>query len=70
MKLLIDMKLSPRWVTVLAASGISSRTGQVLDPKCPDREIMAHARSGDWVILTQDLDFGAILASTHGQNPR
>jgi predicted nuclease of predicted toxin-antitoxin system len=30
---------------------------------------MAYARNGDWVILTQDLDFGTILAVTQGEKP-
>lgn len=30
---------------------------------------MAFGRDGDWVILTQDLDFGAILAATQGEKP-
>ena len=70
MKLLVDMNLSPRWVTVLADSGIPcmhwSRVGS---PQAPDTEIMAYARYGDWVVLTQDLDFGAILAATNGEKP-
>ncbi|MBL8210528.1 MAG: DUF5615 family PIN-like protein [Bryobacterales bacterium] len=35
----------------------------------PDPEIMAFGRDGDWVILTQDLDFGEILATTQGEKP-
>lgn len=70
MKILIDMNLSPRWVTVLAASGISATHWSSVGPtKAPDPEIMAYARSGDLVILTQDLDFGTILAVTHGAKP-
>ena len=30
---------------------------------------MAHAKSNDLVVLTRDLDFGAILAVTHGAKP-
>ena len=30
---------------------------------------MAYARDHGWVILTQDLDFGTILAVTHGEKP-
>jgi predicted nuclease of predicted toxin-antitoxin system len=35
----------------------------------PDVEIMAYARANDYVVLTHDLDFGAILAATHGERP-
>lgn len=30
---------------------------------------MAYAGANDYVVLTHDLDFGAILAATHGEKP-
>ena len=30
---------------------------------------MAYARVNGYVVLTHDLDFGAILAATHGEKP-
>lgn len=70
MKILIDMNLSPRWVTVLSAAGISSaHWSSIGSAEAPDAEIIAHARDEGWVILTQDLDFGTILAVTHGEKP-
>ena len=30
---------------------------------------MAHARAHEYGVLTHDLDFGAILAATHGDKP-
>lgn len=30
---------------------------------------MSHAKSNDPIVLTHDLDFGAILAATHGDKP-
>lgn len=30
---------------------------------------MAYAQAHDYVVLTHDLDFGAILAATHGEKP-
>ena len=30
---------------------------------------MAHAKANGYVVLTHDLDFSAILASTHGEKP-
>ena len=35
----------------------------------PDAEIMAYARAHDYVVVTHDLDFSAILAATHGEKP-
>ena len=70
MKLLVDMSLSPRWVILLAGAGIEAARGSTLGSKnAPDSEIMASARANDYVVLTHDLDFGAILAATHGEKP-
>lgn len=30
---------------------------------------MAYARTNDWIVITHDLDFGAILAATRGEKP-
>ena len=35
----------------------------------PDSEIMAYAKANGWIILTHDLDFGAILAASGGDAP-
>lgn len=70
MKLLVDMNLSPRWVGMLADAGIkAAHWSNVGAMNAPDSEIMAYAGAHDYVVLTQDLDFGAILATTHGQKP-
>lgn len=70
MKLLIDMNLSPKWTSFLASHGFNAvhwmNVGAV---NAPDSELMGHARAGDYVVLTNDLDFGAILAVTHGDKP-
>lgn len=70
MKLLVDMNLSPRWVDTFAQGGIEaehwSRFGSA---SAPDATIMAYAREHDFVVLTHDLDFSAILAATHGEKP-
>ncbi len=70
MNLLIDMNLSPRWATVLNEAGFSalhwSTQGAM---NAPDAEIMAYALMHDCIVLTHDLDFGAILAVTHGKKP-
>jgi len=35
----------------------------------PDSEIMVYASANDYVVLTHDLDFSAILAASHGEKP-
>jgi predicted nuclease of predicted toxin-antitoxin system len=70
MKILIDMNLSPRWISQLAAAGFETTHWSTLGAhNAPDIEIMAYAREGNFVVLTHDLDFGAILAATHGDKP-
>jgi len=70
MKLLVDMNLSPRWVSLLTDAGIGAAHWSMLGAAdAPDAEIMAYARTNDYVVLTHDLDFNAILAATHGDKP-
>jgi predicted nuclease of predicted toxin-antitoxin system len=70
MKLLIDMNLSPRWVRVLTDAGIDASHWSSLGlANAPDSEIMRYASAHDYVVLTHDLDFSAILAATHGEKP-
>jgi predicted nuclease of predicted toxin-antitoxin system len=70
MKFLIDMNLSPRWVGVFANAGIEAAHWSSLGANtAPDSVILAFASENDYVVLTHDLDFGAILAATHGKKP-
>jgi predicted nuclease of predicted toxin-antitoxin system len=70
MKLLVDMNLSPRWVAFLAASQIEATHWSSVGPvKATDAEIMAYAREHGQIVLTHDLDFSAILATTRGTKP-
>lgn len=65
MKLLIDMNLSPNWVQYLADAGIDAvHWSAVGQPNAADAELMRFASAGGLTILTHDLDFGAILASS------
>jgi len=52
MKLLIDMNLSPKWVSVLKKAGLEaahwSRIGR---PNAPDYEILEYARSNGYVVF-------------------
>ncbi|MHB1591059.1 MAG: DUF5615 family PIN-like protein [Sulfuricella sp.] len=50
MKLLVDMNLSPRWVALLADTGIEAAHWSTLGAKnAPDSEIMAYANAHDYV---------------------
>lgn len=71
MKLLIDMNLSPSWVEVLsAAEGINAVHWSTIGTKtASDREIMSWAESNGHIVLTHDLDFGAMLAATGADSP-
>src|SRR5690242_6756494 len=70
MKLLVDMNLSPGWVAWLANAGWqANHWSEVGKVNASDSEILAYAAACDYVVLTHDLDFGAILAITHGEKP-
>ncbi|MDD5581343.1 MAG: DUF5615 family PIN-like protein [Methylobacter sp.] len=70
MKLIVDMNLTPRWVGFLVDAGIEAAHWSTLGVNnAPDSEIMAYASTHDYVVLTHDLDFSAILAATHGNKP-
>lgn len=70
MKILVDMNLTPRWVQFLQIAGFEvCHWSQVGRANAPDEEIMAYAARFDFVVLTHDLDFSAILAATKGKKP-
>lgn len=70
MKFVVNMNLSPSWIQFLASKKIEAvHWSDVGAPTAPDSEIMAFARDGDYVVLTHDLDFSAILAATQGLKP-
>lgn len=70
MKLLVDMNLSPRWLGLLAGAGVEAVHWSTVGAKnATDAQIMAYASAHDFVVLTHDLDFGAILAATQGDKP-
>lgn len=70
MKILVDMNLSPRWVDHLASAGIESAHWSTIGSStASDAAIMAFAAANDYVVVTHDLDFSAILAVTGGNKP-
>jgi predicted nuclease of predicted toxin-antitoxin system len=70
MKFLIDMNLSPRWSGILQAEGWDSvHWSQVGIASAPDHEVMQWALGEQRVVLTHDLDYGAMLAATKASGP-
>jgi len=70
MKLLLDINLSPRLRPVPEASGLEVAHWSELGPAdADDADIMAYAKAHDFVVVTHDLDFSAILAATNGEKP-
>lgn len=64
------MNLAPRWCGLLSEAGHEAVHWTSLgDAGACDAEIMAYAKSQGFVVLTHDLDFGAILAATGGDGP-
>lgn len=70
MKVLVDMNLSPSWVPILECNGFPAihwsavGEGSALDPV-----VLGWARDNGYIVFTNDLDFGAILAATRATGP-
>lgn len=70
MRFLIDMNLSPRWCGILQVEGWDSvHWSQVGTATAPDHEVMQWALGDQRVVLTHDLDYGAMLAATKATGP-
>ena len=64
------MNLSPDWVGVLRAMGVEAvHWSSVGDPRAPDRRLLEYAKAGGYIVFTNDLDFGAILAASAASRP-
>lgn len=64
------MNLSPHWVGGLNQNGLDAvHWSTVGNPGASDQTIMQWASANGYVVLTHDLDFGAILAATGGEGP-
>jgi len=69
-KLLLDMNLSPAWAPYLHAAGHEASHWSTIGPAtASDTTVMDYARTHEAVVLTHDLDFGAILAASGGRKP-
>ncbi len=70
MKILVDVCLSPLWAGFLAQRGFPAiHWTSVGRLSAPDTEILSYAEANGFVILTHDLDFGALLAATKTRGP-
>lgn len=70
MKLLVDMNLSPTWVTTLREAGHdASHWSELGKATAPDSVIMRFARDQGYVVVTNDLDFSTILAAIGSDGP-
>lgn len=70
MKIIIDMNLSPEWVPALVAFGYEAQHWSFIgNAWAEDSEIMEWARQNGYVVLTHDLDFGALLAASGADRP-
>ena len=70
MKVLVDLNLSPDWAIFLTEAGFEAvHWSKVGSPSATDTELMRWAVENDHTVLTNDLDFGAILAATRGTKP-
>jgi predicted nuclease of predicted toxin-antitoxin system len=70
MDLLVDMNLTPRWVSYLAEAGRHTvHWSSIGPPTASDEEIFQYARKDNLIVLTSDLDFSHILAHTRDSAP-
>ena len=70
MKFVVDMNLAPSWVGRLTRLGFEAVHWSTIGAAtAPDDEILAWAREHRYVVITNDLDFSAILAASSGQAP-
>jgi predicted nuclease of predicted toxin-antitoxin system len=69
-KILVDMNLSPSWVQALENHGFTAiHWSSVGDDRARDSDLMKWAHDNNYVVFTNDLDFGAILAITKAKAP-
>ncbi|MBI5503158.1 MAG: DUF5615 family PIN-like protein [Deltaproteobacteria bacterium] len=70
MRLLADMHISPRTVEFLRTRGHDVvRVNEILPSYASDETIVSRADEDGRIVLTQDLDFSAIIALTRQQSP-
>lgn len=69
-RFLAHMNISPQTVTALQENGWDTvRVSQVLPVDAADEMILERARQDNRVVITQDLDFSALLALSNYRSP-
>lgn len=64
------MNLSPHWVITLRAGGHDAlHWSEVGNPRAKDTEVLERSAADARVLVTHDLDFGAILAASGAARP-
>lgn len=70
MKFVVDMNLSPEWVKVLRDAGFDAVHWREVGPRdAPDSVVLSWVKQHGHILLTHDLDFGAILAASRADGP-
>lgn len=70
MKILVDMNLSPLWIETFKENRWEAiHWSDIGDSRAKDRELMGWARKHGYIVFTNDLDFGHLLALTHASGP-
>ena len=70
MKLLLDMNIPLKYASLLREKGFDLvHWSDVGNPRALDNQIMAYAQEHDFIVVTYDLDFSAILSVTHDLKP-
>lgn len=69
-RLLADVHISPKTVADLQKQGYEiMRSSEFLTANAPDINILEFARTENWVVLTQDLDFSMLVALSRYSQP-
>lgn len=64
------MNLSPSWVRRLARQGFEAvHWATIHSPTAPDEQVLSWAREHEFVLITNDLDFSAILVAAGDRAP-
>lgn len=70
MRIVVDMNLSPAWIDHLGVAGHDVvHWSSVGAPDALDVDVMSWAAEQNRVVLTNDLDFGAMLAASGDAGP-
>lgn len=70
MNIVVDMNLSPDWIAKLLNEGHNARHwSEIGAMNAPDKEIMQWAQDNEYIVLTHDLDFSALLAASNASGP-